>query len=193
MARLKAILLFTLIFFMLLGCASPASTTPPQPETTTSPTRTPIPTETKVPPTLTFTSTPTPTTTPTWTPLPTLVDQNSFLDFISFTEGSICKFPCWAGIVLGKTSWDEAIFSLRPIEAVAKLDISPNQESSHGKVNIISWYFYGGEFEVDGEFITGSGTDLIWMNIQSFSIPTENTPSHSLPLLRRFNIQSILK
>lgn len=125
----------------------------------------------------------------TWTPLPTLVDENSFLDFISFTKNTVCKFPCWAGIVPGKTSWDEAIFALRPMEAVSTLNVLPNEESSYGLVNTISWYLYGGDFRAEGKFLTGNDISLIRMNYESFS---ENTPSYSLPLPERFNLESLL-
>jgi len=185
----------TLLFIFLASCSTTSQI--PTITSTNLPTHTLVPTETAIPPTSTFTPTLTPTITltplPTWTPLPTLADQNSFLDFISFTENGICKFPCFAGITQGETTWDEAIFALRPMEAVAKLDISPNQESNYGQVNIISWYLYGGEYEVEGEFLTGSSVNLIWMDIQSFSIPTENIPSRSLPLPKPFNLQSVLK
>lgn len=184
----------TLLFIFLAGCS--ATSQIPTIASTNLPTHTPLPTETAIHPTSTFTPTLTPTITltppPTWTLLPTLADQNSFLDFISFTENGICNFPCFAGITPGKTTWDESIFALRPMEAVAKLEILPNQESSYGQVNIISWYLYGGEYVVEGKFLTGSNTSLIRMNIQSFSIPTENIPSYSLPLPKPFNLQSVL-
>jgi hypothetical protein len=130
---------------------------------------------------------------PSWTALPTLADQNGFLDFIAFTENSICKFPCWAGIVPGKTNWDAAVFALRPMQSVAKLEILTDEESIYGKANAIFWYLYGGEFRVDGTFLTGSNVSLTRMSIESFSEPTATNPSHSLSLPRRFNMQSVLK
>jgi hypothetical protein len=144
-------------------------------------------------PTPTFTQTLTPTITftppPSRIPLPTLVDQNSFLDFISFTENSICNFPCWASIVPGQTNWDEAVFALRPMQSVADLDILTNEESTFGKANGITWYLYGGTFRVDGHFLTEKNTSLIRLSFESFS---EGIPSYSIPLPKRFNLQSVL-
>lgn len=149
---------------------------------------------TAVPPTPTFTQTiepPTATFTvlPSWTPLPTLEDQNSFLDFISFTESNTCKFPCWASIVPGQTNWDEAVFALRPLETVANLEVLNNQESSYGIVNTVSWYLYGGDFRTDGKFLTGNNVNLIRLHYESFS---EGVPSYSTPLPARFNLQRVL-
>jgi len=124
------------------------------------------------------------------TPLPTLVDQDSFLDFISFTENSICKFPCWVGVVPGKTTFDDAIFALRPAETVAKLNILRDQESSYGKVDTVSLYLYGGDFRSESKFLTGNNVNLIRMSFEAF---TESTPSTILPLPRRFSMQSILQ
>lgn len=180
--------IFSIILLVLQsGCSgiqrSPTSTASHLPTSASTST------STVVPSTATFISTVTVAPLSTWTPLPTLTNENSFLDFISFTKNSICTFPCWAGIVLGKTTWDEAIFALRPMEAVATLEILPNEESRYGRVNTIDWYLYGGDFRAEGKFLTGDKVNLIRMSLESFS---DNIPSYSLPLPERFNMQSAL-
>jgi hypothetical protein len=155
---------------------------------------------TTVPPTATFTQTATPTATftapPSWTPLPTLDNQDSFLDFVAFTENNICRFPCWAGIVPGKTNWNEAVFTLQPMESVAKIKTYLDIEGLFGKENVITWSLSGDEVTINGDvgaiIANQNVINLISMNVEGSSMPSADVPSHTLPLPKRFNLQSVL-
>ena len=155
---------------------------------------------TAVHPTLTLTAVPTSTITvapaPSWTPLPTLVDEDKFLDYISFTKNSICKFPCWAGIYPGKSNWDETLFALHPMESTAKLNAHLGIEGLLGKENVVTWYLSGNGVTVNGDIgaiVDNRNTvNLIHISIEGSSTPSAGNPSHSLPLPQNFNLQSVL-
>ena len=155
---------------------------------------------TVAPPTQTLTSIPaftmTVTPIPSWTPLATLVDEDSFLDFISFTKNSVCKFPCWAGIHSGETDWDKALFALRPMESMAKFDTYIGVEGLFGKENVVTWYLSGNELTVNGDIgaivANRNKVNLIHINVVGSSKPSADHPSQSLPLPQNFSLQSVL-
>lgn len=190
---------FIFLFIFLVSCSTTSQT--PINILTRLPTLTSTATVTAVPPMQTLTPTLTPTMTltplPSWTPLPTLVDENSFLDFISFTKNSVCKFPCWAGILPGETNWDEASFALRPMESIAKVKTYLGVEGLFGNENVITWYLSGNEVTANGDIgaieANRNAVNLIHISVEGSSIPSENNPSHSLPLPQNFSLQSMLK
>ena len=153
---------------------------------------------TVAPPTLTSipASTVTVTPLPSWTPLPTLVDEDSFLDFISFTKNS-CKFPCWAGIHPSETDWDKALVALRPMESMAKFETYIGVEGLFGKENVVTWYLSGNEFTVNGDIgaivANRNRVNLIHINVVGSSKPSADHPSESFPLPQSLNLQSVLK
>jgi hypothetical protein len=52
----------------------------------------------------------------TWTPLPTLLSNDADTMFRNWLGATpTCRFPCWANIIPGKTSWAEAIHVLDPV------------------------------------------------------------------------------
>jgi hypothetical protein len=72
--------------------------------------KSPTPTVTIIP-----TNTVTPQPSPTWTPLPILLGtekEERLLDL--YRNNSGCDFPCWWGIVPGKTTWDQARHIIAP-------------------------------------------------------------------------------
>lgn len=197
----KLLLIFLLI--LLAGCSAtsqnPMVTPTIQPTVTLFPTVTSIFATPSVTPTLapTFTPTATPAPLPPRTPLPTLSGEEDFLNFISFIGKEDCQLPCWAGIIPGKTSWDEAIFALRPIESVAKIKTHLDIEGLFGKENVITWSFSGDGVIANGDvgaiIANQNVVNLMSMNIEGWTTPNTNAPLGSLPLPKRFNMQSVLK
>jgi hypothetical protein len=192
--------LFILLFVFLMGCSSNqtiSSTTTPTIMQTPSlfPTQTAIPPTETLTPTLTFT--PTHTQLPTWTPLPTLADEDSLLEFISFTRNSDCRLPCFRSLTPGITKWDEAVFNLRPIESLGDLRVVTNQEGDFGFGNIVSWYSSGDETIIEGYLYTIVSNDnkvkKITVSIEGSSKPTANVDSHSLPLPKQFRMADVLR
>ena len=119
--------IFTMLLLLALAACqpAPAETPTPTPEIVLPPTATnpPIPEPTK-------TSKPTMTPSITSSPIPTLEETEA----IAFTENLLknnngCDFPCWWGIIPGKTTWEEAKNFLQPF--VLKIEDRSNgaQES----------------------------------------------------------------
>lgn len=125
--------------------------------------------------------------------MPTLTDQDSLLEFISFTGNGTCELPCLANVTPGKTNWDEAVFTLHPMESVAELDILTNQESVYGPANVVSWYLSGDEIRINGKFLEGNEINLIRMDIETFSMPTTNADSYPIPLPTPLSMSSVLQ
>lgn len=191
-----------MLIIFLAGCSATSQvhikTPTSQPTVTLFPTVTPIlpmpsPTPTLVP---NFAPTTTPISPPR-TPLPTLSGEKDFLDFISFTGNKDCKLPCWAGVIPGITSWDDALFSLAPTTFVAKFTTYLSTEGYFGKVNSIVWSFYSNEIIASGYVEAPLSNQLLVklmsMEIEGSSPATGNTPSRSLSLPQQYNLQSVLR
>lgn len=188
---------------ILVGCSAtsqkPMVTPTIQPTVTLFPTVTPIFVTPFVTPTLapTFTPSSTSTSLPLRTPLPTLSGEEDFLNFISFIGEEDCQLPCWVGIIPGKTSWNEAIFALHPIESVAKIKIHLDVEGLFGKENVITWSFSGDGVIANGDvgavIVNQNVVNLMSMSIEGWTTPNTNAPLGSLSLPKSFNMQSVLK
>lgn len=125
---------FFILTALLVGCASsePVSTPTALPSPTF--TRTPAPTATaRITPNALSTNAPTltpeptqlPTSTPT--PAPTLPPEEAKEVFGQWMTGEPdCLLPCWAGIVPGETTWDEAIRLISPVTEIAKVFVEYN-------------------------------------------------------------------
>lgn len=181
---------------LLAGCYSRSPI--PGASTTQQVTQTPSATETRIP----ATKTPTPTVTlpptftltpsPTWTPLPALSEEKSLLDYISITANNNCKLPCWAGMTPGETTWSEAPFFSAPLlSLMTTSSVMPENVTT-------SLYYYGDEIMID-TFVGAKALeqrdkiDWIRLSMQSFTMPTENTPSQSLPLPETFRMKRVLQ
>ena len=180
---------FLFLFIFLVSCS-----------TTNISARASTATETAAPPTLkpisVSTSTMTITPVPSWTPLPPLVDENSFLDFISFTKNGVCKLPCWAGVYPGKSNWDEALFALSPMESIANTyKTYVGVEGAFGKENVIVWFLSGNNVTIGGNLhaiaANQNAVNMIYMDAVGSSIPSASNPSGSLP--PNLDLQSVLR
>lgn len=132
----KRILVGLLLFFA--SCS-------PMTAKISEPTRDTVPSKTlAMPPTSNPTITPTFSVTAipnqTWTPRPTFTyDEGIDMLKIWFAGTDNCLLPCWAGIIPGKTNWEDALYIIRPLESVIKLDAEVNVDCVHGKCSYISW------------------------------------------------------
>jgi hypothetical protein len=106
---------------LLSGCSKGSS------QFTETPTNIPLSTKTSVPvtitamPSATLTPTVTKTHTPTRTPtnIPTLPPTKALERILAlYANNGGCKFPCWWGITVGKTTWSEAEQILAPLGSV---------------------------------------------------------------------------
>jgi hypothetical protein len=129
------------------------------------------------------TSTPTPkdatnrvtaTTTPlstTITPLNIPPDPNEI--FEAWLQGdSGCIFPCWAGIIPGKTNWDDAINILSDV--VTLHDTFEKDDCRYGECKSASW-----QYTLNGEAYSG----IIYEKenlVHSISIGSESTSIYAL-------------
>jgi hypothetical protein len=85
-------------------------------------------------------STQTLTPMPTWTSLPTINPKIGKETLYTWLEGSDnCRLPCWAGIVPGKSRWEEAQQLLQPMNSFSEMDISVGQDCTFSKCNEIAW------------------------------------------------------
>jgi hypothetical protein len=89
--------------------------------------------------TLTPTLTMTPTFTSTWTPLPTLSPADANEMFVKWMSGiTDCLLPCWAGVLPGTTSWNDALYKLKP---VLGLENPSNHICRFGQCDVLYWTF----------------------------------------------------
>ncbi|MCB2178484.1 hypothetical protein KQH61_03625 [bacterium] len=140
----KVCFLFT-TFLLLAGCAKNKIVIPPT-EIHDEPlvVDTIRPTSTPIIPSSTPTLVPSPTATliPTLTsaPVPTLLPEEAQDVFRKWLEGEPdCLLPCWAGIVPGETTWNEALDILEPVTTI--WSIVEDYECSGGKCNGFDWKF----------------------------------------------------
>ena len=105
-----------LLIFVLASCASPAQITPVL--NTKSALTSFAPTETATPSDPSMTNTVVPATT---TPFPTVMpsEVTQFIDKLVSTN-EICSFPCWGGIIPGKTNWANVSAFLASFAEVSK-------------------------------------------------------------------------
>lgn len=79
-----------------------------------------------------------PTDSFTPTPVVTLSPSQAESRFLDWFKGSpVCRFPCWAGIVPGITSWDEAIQIIDSVVEIKRL--YENSECYFGNCDVIHW------------------------------------------------------
>ena len=77
-------------------------------------------------------------------------DQSQFVEYISFTGNNECMLPCLAGITPGLTSWDEAIHSVEPFEAMANVVKHIDIENSPlGSENALSVNYHSNNLRVN--------------------------------------------
>jgi len=117
MIRTKAILLFTSVLFILIGCTSPGSPVSevlPTQQKYSSPTSTPSTISPS--PISTFTLQPIANSFPGYTPQPTLPVKNEH-QVAELLHFSGCKLPCYLGITPGITSISEATAILENLGA----------------------------------------------------------------------------
>ena len=97
-----------------------------------------------------------PTVSPTRTLLPYLSAEHADKVFQQWLSGtSDCLFPCWAGLVPGKTTWEDAVYNLKP---VFHIDFPVNDRCDYGVCGAAGWDFdtkdgkhYGGTiYEKEG-------------------------------------------
>lgn len=110
MRRQYLICLTGALLALFSGCVptGPGVTPSPMPTTASGITSPPVP-PTVTPSLVLPTRTPLPTKTPTPTPRPWFVNEReyAFLRELLETNGG-CELPCWWGITLGETTWEEA-------------------------------------------------------------------------------------
>jgi hypothetical protein len=106
---IKLIFVLSLIFFLMQGCFSLASTTTKPPDPTPIQTLPPLPTATLTPQ-------PTIDLLPGYTPKPTLSPEHEF-QLVELLNDSDCTLPCYLGITPGKTSISEAVAILKSLGA----------------------------------------------------------------------------
>lgn len=102
----------------------------------------------------------------TWTPLATLSNSqatNRMVEWFLGTPG--CRFPCWAGITLGKTTWMEA---KQIIGAVVNVDaLDENITCTFGPCNNIAWHSKAG-LDIHGDISSNSDGFINWITIESY-------------------------
>lgn len=174
-------LLFLFIFILLVSCSTAT-------ETAAFSTLTAAPVST---------STMNVTLVPSSTPLPSLVDESSFLEFISFTKNGVCKLPCWAGVYPGESNWDETLLALSPMKSIANFKTHLGGEGAFGKENVIVWFLSGNNVTIDGNIhavaTNQNVVSMIYMTVAGSSMPSTGNLSRSLPLPPNFDLQSVLR
>jgi len=170
---------FFIIAALLVGCANSAPVSTPTILPSPTFTRTPAPTataritpgisSTKIP-TLTPEPTPVPTATPT--PAPTLQPEEAKEVFGQWMLGEPdCLLPCWAGIVPGETTWDEAIRLVSPVTEIAKIFVEYN--CLGGLCNGFDWELtqlqagQGVFIPVSGSVDTGGGEEVAKISVNT--------------------------
>ncbi len=99
------------------------------------------------------------------TNLPTLSEGLAETQLLQWLKGKTdCQLPCWGGIILGETTWDEAKHILHPI--VDFRSINENATCSFGKCDYLEW---GSKSNVDLEGYIASSSDRInWVIIKGY-------------------------
>lgn len=127
--------IFLLLLFLASCISKPVAMVEPtailMPSSTSTAAFVPVPTKTSTPiPTVTS------TLAPTWTPLPTLLPETGSKILFGWLEGTNgCRFPCWAGVTPGETTWQEAKQLIEPISGFAKLNIYSNPTCAFDNCN----------------------------------------------------------
>ena len=159
-----------LLIFLLAGCSSLVQPTTPTPDKkSVLTTLAPIQTATFIHPTSTTT-----VVSATITPHPTLAPSETadFIDKLASTD-EICSFPCWGGIVPGKTNWSDVQSFLESFAKVIKH--SPSSPNGYAVYIPLSKQY---------------PTDLLWLSIyvdENKVIKYMNGLRYNLPINQLFD------
>ena len=131
------------------------------------------------------------------TPIPTLIDPNDLIAFISITDNSICKLPCWAGITPGETNWEEAKYLLAPSQSVAEYEVRENSDGLSGKENFISVYYSGPRLRISNHVhiieIDKDKVNYLGLHVITFIRGNDINPAQPLPLPESFSMKRVLQ
>jgi len=157
-----------LIFVILSsGCAHP---TEPSPDIFVTPTV--LVSETITP--QTNTSTPTLEIRPSPTALPTLSPDNARQEVIRLLqEDSVCKFPCFWGLLPGETSFSDAMNRLNTFSAIGISDSNPMDEMGYARIEVpidSNENILGIEFEIRGK------NDILQWMVVNIGLVTKQRP-----------------
>jgi len=100
-----------------------------------------------------------------------------------------CLLPCWARIIPGKTSWQEARQIVEQLSGFARVNISENLSCEFGGCNGIAWSLYPSTI-AEGAFYTKlpeNAVHLIKINIQN------EGNAQKINLLRNIGLQEVFR
>jgi hypothetical protein len=105
------------------------------------------------------------TSLPTWTPLVTLTTNQATKKLNEWMQyDPSCQFPCWAGIVPGVTTWEEAKSILTPVVNI--LAVYEGDPCVGNLCNLIEWESRN-EGIIRGEIVSQPDGTIIWNHVSS--------------------------